>query len=439
MKASTILTLVAWTSIVGCFGNGETPVREQRTNAGPIRDFILPPAAITAESDEMLQAMISNPDGPEHIALLPKTYHGNLTITRPMAIYGHIGTVLEGKGDSTVVSIRARDVLLDNFVIRHSGRKNTTEDAAVKAKGDHIRIKNIRVEHSLFGVLLEECTYCEIVGVHIIGDSAARDLGGDGIKLWEAHGSVVRNCVIEHARDVVVWYTRHATLDHNLVREGRYGTHLMYAHDAIVRGSHLEKNIVGIFVMYSKRMTIENNILAGARGPAGVGLGFKDSDAINIRGNWLVANTTGTYLDNTPRTSADPVSFNGNVIALNDVALRLHSTGAGLSFTKNSFRNNAIMVEVDGGGNALEATLLQNHYSDYEGYDLDKNGIGDVAYEVKMLSSELTDSRPSLKFFRGTAAMGLLDAVAHAIPVFATRRLFVDNAPRINAPWVRMP
>ena len=76
---------------------------------------------------------------------------------------------------------------------------------------------------------------------------------------------------------------------------------------------------------------------------------------------------------------------------------------------------------------------------DYEGYDLDRDGIGDVAYEVKALSSELTDARPALKFFRGTAAMGVVDAVSHALPLLAAQKLLVDTEPLVSVPRIPVP
>ena len=83
--------------------------------------------------------------------------------------------------------------------------------------------------------------------------------------------------------------------------------------------------------------------------------------------------------------------------------------------------------------------MLGNRYSDYEGYDLDEDGVGDVAYEVKALSSELTESRPALKFFHGTAAMGLVDVVARAMPMLASHKLLVDPAPLARRPVLAMP
>jgi nitrous oxidase accessory protein len=191
--------------------------------------------------------------------------------------------------------------------------------------------------------------------------------------------------------------------------------------------------------MYSLRLEIERSVLAGARGAAGVGLGFKDSDAVVVRGSWLVANTAGIYFDNTPRTPNDPVVVEGNLLALNEVGMRFHALSGGQSLRRNEFRNNAVLVEVDGGGDALSADARGNCFSDYEGYDLDGDGVGDVPHEVRALSSQLTESRPSLKLLDGTAAMALLDAVARAVPVFTSKKLFVDPAPLSRCPPMSEP
>ncbi len=406
--------------------------------AGP-RDRDVPDGALVASSFEQLAAWIADPEGPPEIWLRPGTYRGDLAVKRPVSIHGAGGAILEGTGAASVVTIAASDVTLDNLQIRHSGRRNTTEDAGVKATGERVRIADVSIEDTLFGASLEQCRHCVLEGVRVEGFGDDAELRGDGIKLWESHDSVVRGCVAEHVRDVVVWYTRRALVEGNVVRHSRYGTHFMYAHDSIARNNHVEDDVVGIFVMYSARLTIEGNVLAGARGAAGMGLGFKESDAVRVRGNWLVANTTGVYLDYTPRTPADPAVFEGNVFALNDVALRLHSAERGAIFHANDFRDNAETVTVDGGGDALACDVRGNHFSDYEGYDLDGDGVGDVPYRVSALSSELADEHPALQFFHGTAAMQLVDAIAHAIPVLDGRTILADAAPRVRAPEVALP
>jgi nitrous oxidase accessory protein len=396
--------------------------------AGPIAQRA-PTAAIVAASSAELAALLADPSGPRDIWLRAQRYDGDFRVARPLALHGESGAAIRGSGHGTVLAIEADGVSVDNLAISHSGRRQTTEDAGVRAKGAGIELRHLRVEDSLFGVSLGPCPRCVIDHVYVRGLGRDVELKGDGIKLWESDDAIVRDCVVDGARDLVVWYSRRALLERNLVSHSRYGSHFMYAHDSIVRDSRIEDNVVGIFVMYSARMHVERNVLAGARGAAGVGIGFKESDAAVVAGNRIIGNSVGTYLDETPRSEGSLVSFRGNQFALNDVGVRFHGTRPSLAFTGNDFDQNTTLAEVEGGGDALSVTFERNHFSDYAGYDLDGDGVGDVPYQLKRLSGELIASHPALAYFQGTTALAALDALATAMPVFANRLLLEDPRP----------
>ncbi len=436
MKASTRHALIALgvTSFVALAAastprttriQGPPPPKE---DAGPIAQTI-PPGAVVAEDDAQLARLVADEKGPREIWLRDRTYRGDLVIPRTLALHGTGGSVLDGSGRGTVVTIEADDAVLDDVAIRHSGQSFVAEDAGIKAKASRVRITHVSVEDSLFGVELAPCPSCTLEHSRVRGEDVEYAMRGDAVKLWESHDAVVRGCVVEHGRDIVVWYSRRALLDGNVVRHGRYGTHFMYSHDSIVRNSRFEDDVVGIFVMYSNRIRAEHSVLAGAHGPAGIGIGFKESDGVDVEDNWIVANTAGVYLDRSPRDAQHPVTFSHNVFALNDVALRFLSSEEGVTFSHNDFFNNIDVAEVEGGGDAMATKFDHNHWSDYEGYDLNGDGVGDVRFEVKKLSGELTDEHPAIKFFQGTGALALYDAIARAVPALSTRSLLVDEHP----------
>ena len=434
---------MTWTRVVLVTGALLACVVGSASPVSPIVDHmpgrVAPAGAVVVESFSELQRAVADPAGPSEIWLRPKAYRGDLIVTRPVAIRGANGTTLEGTGESTVLRIAASDVTIESIHVRHSGRRGTTEDAGIRATGDRVRIVDVQLDDVLFGVLFKACNTCLLERAHIEGERDAAGPDGDAITLWESNDSVVRGSVVDHGRDFVVWYTRRALIENNVLRHGRYGLHFMYTHDSIARGNHIEDAVVGIFSMYSQRLVVEDNVLAGAHGESGIGVGFKESDAVQVHGNWIIANTTGTYLDDTPRTPAEPVVFERNVFALNDVAVHLHGPGGGDTFHTNDFRDNGQTIEVDGGGDALACEVRGNHFTDYEGYDLDGNGVGDVPYRVNELSTELADSHPALKFFHGTTAMHLIDAIAHAVPVLNSHTLLADGAPLMRAPGVPVP
>jgi nitrous oxidase accessory protein len=403
-----------------------------RLDAGPVAQAS-PPGANVPRDEQQLREWLADPAGPSDIWLPERVWHGDLLIRRTVTLHGAgPGTVLRGTGTATVVDIEGDGVTLENLTIAGSGDRHTSEDAGVRVRGNRDRLARLFLDGVLFGASLEGCTDCVAERLHIVGREGLAEVRGDGIKVWESHGSTVRHCLVERSRDLVVWYSRHVTLDGNVVSESRYGTHFMYAHDTLVKNSTVTGNTVGIFVMYSARVLVEGNVLSGAKGAAGVGLGFKDSDSVTVRGNWIVGNTSGMYIDQTPRRPEEPLLIEGNVIALNGVGLRMHAQPRGVRVVANDLHENAEVARVDGGGDATTATWSNNYWSDYAGFDLDDDGTGDVAWQIKRLSSELTDRHPALRLFGGTAALATLDAVSRAVPVLATRLLLADPLPAMQ-------
>ncbi|RME75801.1 MAG: hypothetical protein D6776_02490 [Planctomycetota bacterium] len=73
-----------------------------------------------------------------------------------------------------------------------------------------------------------------------------------------------------------------------------------------------------------------------------------------------------------------------------------------------------------------------NRWDDYRGYDLDGDGFGDVPYELRSLSGELTAKHPELRLLAGTPALALIDVAAHAMPLLQPRLILRDPHPRMG-------
>ena len=96
-------------------------------------------------------------------------------------------------------------------------------------------------------------------------------------------------------------------------------------------------------------------------------------------------------------------------------------------------RDNAVQVSLEGGGGATEDEWDGNDWDDYAGYDLDGDGIGDVPYQLRSLSGELTARVPELRLLRGTPALSLIDAVSHLVPLWSPQLVLIDRRPRFFA------
>ena len=72
-----------------------------------------------------------------------------------------------------------------------------------------------------------------------------------------------------------------------------------------------------------------------------------------------------------------------------------------------------------------------NYWSEYKGYDIDKNGIGDVPYRpVKLFSLIIEKNRPTLILLR-SLFVDILDAAEKIFPILTPETL-IDQSPAMK-------
>lgn len=379
-----------------------------------------------------LAAAIAAAGSGDVLLLSPGEYTGPLLIERPLTLWGPRSAVIRSSGRGTTIRVTASCKLL-GFTMDGSGGRYDTMDAAIKVTADDVLLEGLRLDEALFGVLVEKShrvviRRCEVLGVR----DEAVGMRGDGIRLWEVRESLIEECRIEYGRDLVVWYSSNNRIANNDVRHGRYGTHLMYSHDNLIVNNTYRDNLVGLFIMYSHGIRIEDNVLADSSGGAGLGLGLKESGDLDVARNLFLRNSVGLFIDTSPLQIGHQNRFSENVFRLGGLGIEFHSSPRRTSFLGNSFRDNAEQLRVDGRGDALGIVWRENHFDDYQGYDLDDDGIGDLPYELRSLSNRLIAKRPELQFFRGTLALDLVDVASEVSPILVPRPVMRDERPRMK-------
>jgi nitrous oxidase accessory protein len=151
-----------------------------------------------------------------------------------------------------------------------------------------------------------------------------------------------------------------------------------------------------------------------------------------VTGNALVHDHTGLYLDQTPLQQTHTLTVERNRFARCDVAIRFHASGHRSAISDNDFLADRAVAEIEGGGGASDVAWRGNYFDDYAGYDLDGDGVGDVAYELRSFEADLTGQRPELALFRDTPALVAADAVTRLVPMYERRTLLTDPAPRMR-------
>ncbi len=363
-------------------------------------------------------------------------YAGPLRITKPVILLGEGVPVIDGQGRGTVVTIEAPDVLLQGFIIRNSGRILDQDDAGITVKAPRVTIADNQIENVLFGIYLSQADSCRIVRNLIKGDPTL-DMArrGDLIRLWYSHNVHILDNTIYQGRDVVIWFSKGVVLRGNTIAFSRYGQHFMYSDNALIEQNRLLYNSVGAYLMYSRGLTFRQNLLAYNRHASGFGIGLKDMDDVILENNAIVDNQIGIFVDSSPRALDSQIRYQKNVLAYNDVGLQTLGPVARSRFENNSFIENYEQVDILGGGQFTESSgsfWQQNYWSDYRGYDVDRDGVGELPYQAVALFDALTDQTPTLRWFAFSPVVQALELASRAFPIVRPVPKLIDPQPHMR-------
>jgi nitrous oxidase accessory protein len=380
-----------------------------------------------------LQAALDAAQPGEALCLAAGDYAGPLVVAKRITLWGSRDARVVSRGVGSTIRVTGSGAALLGFRVDGSGSRFERSDAAVRVAADDTRVEGLAIENALFGILAERANRVRIAGNEIAGISTSTlGLRGDAIRLWEVRHSRVEGNRVRDARDIVAWYAPENVFAGNEIERGRYGIHFMYSHGCRVERNRFDRNVVGVFVMYSQGVEIVGNEMLRAAGAAGMGIGAKESGRLVMRGNRIAGNTIGIYLDQSPLDPRDENRIEGNLIAGHDRAIVIHGGSARNHLVANELRSNDVQVALEGGGNASAAEWRGNYYDDYRGYDLDRDGVGDLPHEQRSLAAAWTQRAPALALFRGTPALALAEWLGETVPLFRPETLFVDETPRAH-------
>jgi nitrous oxidase accessory protein len=392
-------------------------------------------AALPAAASPRLQDLVDAAPASSEV-VVRGVVRGPVVVRKPLRIVGGPGAVVDGGGEGTVVRVEAPGVYLGRMRIRGSGSELNTEDAGVYVGAPRAVLEDLELEDVLFGLNLKGAHGSVVRRVRISGKPLPLSRRGDAVRLWYSRGVTLSDVRVENMRDVLMWFTEDSVLHRLQVRGSRYGVHYMYAHRTPLLDSSLEGNAVGAYIMYSTGVRVEGNRFLHNRDVPGVGLAFKESDAVVVRRNAVVGNAVGIYLDATPLGGEGRGRFEDNVVAGNGVGLVVLSNVAGNTFVGNVFQSNGETVRTEGGSNAQNRWWEAgrgNAWDGYAGLDLDGDGVGEFPYRLRRWFEAVTDTVPAARILHGSPAVAALERAAQAVPLFPPQVVLEDPRPLVRA------
>lgn len=363
----------------------------------------------------------------------PGRYAGPVVLRHPIVLDGKGQVSIDAGGSGSVVRILTEHAVVRGLHLQGSGANPDHLDAGVQVRGSHNRIEDNVIEDCLFGVDLKQVDDNLIRGNRIRSKPFSLGERGDGIRLWYSNHNRILDNRVSRVRDLVVWYSLSNVFERNHVEDSRYGLHFMYAHHNQVRENVFTHDRVGIFLMYSDGLVVSGNRIVGASGPTGLGIGVKESSSITASGNAIAYCARGIYLDVSPYDPETTNTFSGNRIAYNGMGIVFHNDWHGNVFVGNALEGNFAQVTVDDDSSANRNRWRGNYWSDYRGFDRNRDEQGDAPYELYDYADKIWIELPEAAFFRGSPVLELIDFLDHLAPFSEPTLVLRDPSPRMNA------
>jgi nitrous oxidase accessory protein len=385
-----------------------------------------------------LQARLSGAAPGSTVVVDGGVHQGPVVVRGPLTVIGLHGPIVDGNGTGSVVTIAGTGVVFRGFTVRNSGREVTEEAAGITVTGDRHRIEANDIHDVYFGIHVEGGTGHVIEGNRIAPGELHGARPGHGISVWYSSGSRLAGNRISDARDgIYLSFTDGVVASDNEVARCRYGMHSMYSQNATFAGNRLTANLLGAALMMSNRLTLRGNRIEQHRqGTAAYGILLKDIGDLHAEDNVITANRIGLYAEGVPSQPAREAVLARNVIAGNEVGLALQSNAA-LTLTGNRIADN--LTDVRALGRQLAPAMRWsrdgrgNSWSQYRGYDADRDGIGDVPHRVEDTMDALVRRNPMAQAFLYTPAHLALEAAARMFPLMRQAPLLVDEHPVMSA------
>lgn len=347
----------------------------------------------------------------------------NLQITKPLTLIGQNYPVIDGGSQGEIFTVLSDHVTIDGLFIINVGNSYTADYAAIRVvKSSHFTIQNVVLEKLFFGIFIEKSTKGRIFNNKIIGNATNEYNSGNGIHLWYSKEIVVEKNMVQHVRDgIYLEFADHIAIHANKSSNNlRYGLHFMFSNDNTYEDNVFQNNGAGVAVMFSKNIKMLRNTFQKNWGTASFGLLLKEINDAEISGNVFNENSIGINIEGSNR-----IVFSDNDFTKNGWGVKVRGACYSNTFVGNNFLYNSFDLSYN--TNINDNVFDGNHWSNYTGYDLDKNGVGDIPYRPVKLFSYIVNRTPETIILLRSLFMDIIDFSEKVSPIFTPDDLLDAN------------
>jgi nitrous oxidase accessory protein len=348
----------------------------------------------------------------------------DIHINIPLTLIGVDKPTVDAQEKGAIFEIGADSVTLSGFIINNVERSHTKDYAAVHIyKSNHILLENNEFNNPFFAYLIEKSHNGIIRNNVINGNAVIEHNSGNGIHLWHCSNMEVLDNQVYQMRDGIYFeFVKSSKVARNISKHNiRYGLHFMFSNNDEYIENLFENNGAGVAVMFSKYIFMRKNTFKLNWGTASYGLLIKEIYDAEIKENIFEENTIGVNADGSNR-----VNFEENTFKNNGWAIKFHGACYSNKLKQNNFLNNSFGVAYQG---SLNGNLFdKNFWSEYTGYDLDRDGIGDVPFRPIKLFSYVVNKTPETIILLRSLFVDIINFSEKVSPIFTPDQL-VDEHP----------
>ncbi|RSK39279.1 nitrous oxide reductase family maturation protein NosD [Mangrovimonas spongiae] len=379
-----------------------------------------------------LKEAINNAQRFDTITVKPGTYkEHNIIVDKPLIIKGENYPVIDGELKGEVFTIVSDSVTVDGLFIINVGTSYTEDYAALRVKNSkYFVIQNLVLEKLFFGIYLEKSNYGKVYHNKIIGNAVEEYNSGNGIQLWYSNHIEIEHNYVERVRDgIYLEFSDNCLIKNNVSANNvRYGLHFMFSNTDTYQDNTFENNGAGVAVMFSKHIKMFNNTFKENWGTASYGMLLKEINDSEIIGNTFEENTIGINIEGSNR-----ITYRNNDFVKNGWAIKVRGACYTNTFTENNFLYNSFDIAYNSKVN--DNVFDKNYWSNYTGYDLNKDGIGDIPYRPVKLYSYIVNRTPETIILLRSMFIDIIDFSEKVSPVFTPDNLLDNNPQTKRITW----
>lgn len=353
---------------------------------------------------------------------------GNILINKSIVFLGENNPILDGDRKFEVISIKANHVVVEGFRIQHSSYATLDDPGGIKIyNSEHIQIRSNILYDNFFGIYVQYGKHVLVKNNRIVAFGKEEQEIGNGIHCWKSDSIQIIGNDISGNRDGIYFeFVSQSVVWRNLVQDNiRYGLHFMFSNDDSYFTNYFKNNGAGVAVMFTKRVTMMNNTFEKNWGDAAYGLLLKELTDSYISGNHFKENTSAVFMDGISRLHMEK-----NVFEANGWGLKIQANCLENKIEHNNFIGNTFDVSTN--GNLTLNEFHENYWDKYEGYDLNKDGNGDVAYHPLSVYSVIVEKNPPTMLLYRSFMVTLLDKSEKLLPSL-TPANFIDKKPKMQS------